>query len=98
MTLHQFLRSDYFQTWLDSRLGNNLFINDPDRADRVQKYAKQGVDGNYAIEYIQDCRDAWKDYCMDHDVSDVDQDAVKQEIDQVEGYHERIGTLWEIVG
>ena len=46
-----------FQMFQSDKLSNNLFINDEERAKRIQEYAKNGCDGSMHAEIIQDWRD-----------------------------------------
>jgi hypothetical protein len=46
-----------FYRWQSERLGNELFISDPDRANRIWEAAEDGCDGSTHREHIQDFRD-----------------------------------------
>lgn len=46
-----------FYNWQANRLGNELFISDPDRANRIHEAAEDGADGSTHREHIQDFRD-----------------------------------------
>ena len=57
---------EYFQ---ESKLGNDLFISDPDRADRIHEAAEDGCDGSTHAEHIEDWRefaDQLKDDCSSY--------------------------------
>lgn len=43
-----------FYDWQSSKLGNDLFINDPDRASRIYDAAEDGCDGSTHAEHIED--------------------------------------------
>lgn len=46
-----------FCRWQSERLRNDLFISDPDRANRIWKASEDGCDGSTHRENIQDFRD-----------------------------------------
>lgn len=43
-----------FYQWQANKLGNDLFINDPDRASRIYDAAEDGCDGSTHAENIAD--------------------------------------------
>ncbi len=51
-----------FYGWQSERLGNDLFINDPDRASRIHDAAENGCDGSTHAEKIAD----FQDYADEH--------------------------------
>lgn len=59
-TLRDLYGSDAFQRFTESKLGNDLFISDPDRADRIRKAAEEGADGSTHAEHIEDWRECLK--------------------------------------
>lgn len=46
-----------FYNWQASKLGNDLFINDPERASRIHNAAEYGADGSTHAEHIEDFRE-----------------------------------------
>ena len=50
-----------FYNWQGERLGNDLFINDPERAERIHDAAEDGADGSTHAEHIDDFRDYAKE-------------------------------------
>jgi len=46
-----------FYNWQGNKLGNDLFINDPDRAERIHDAAEYGADGSTHSENIDDIRE-----------------------------------------
>ena len=46
-----------FYQWQSERLGNDLFLWDPERAARIHDAAEQGADGSTHREHIQDFRE-----------------------------------------
>lgn len=68
-TIREMLDSRAFQTFQESKLGNDLFISDPDRAERIHDAAEDGCDGSTHAEHIDD----WREF-----VDDVRDDAMRQ--------------------
>lgn len=91
-TLHDMMNSQAWQAFISSRLGNDLFINDPDRADRCARAAESGADGSTHAEHIEDMRDFLDDY-----VGGIRR-AIAAEIDEVEAWHLGNGSLHEEIG
>jgi hypothetical protein len=93
--LKDMYNSDGFMMFDSDRRGNDMFINDPDRADRCYKAAENGSDGSYHAEIIQD----WRDYLeiLEQDELIPDYIAVKidNEINDCEQWHEQNGSLWQ---
>jgi len=56
-TIADLLALPGWDTWRESNLGPDLFINDPDRADRIWEAAEDGFDGSCHGEIIADWRD-----------------------------------------
>ena len=93
-TLDDLLQSTELAMHEESTLGNDLFINDPDRAERINASSENGGDGSFHGEHIQDWRD-----CLDClDLSDETKGAIAVEIDTTEKWHEENGSLWTEVG
>lgn len=59
--LSEMIRSSAFQSFQESRLGNDLFIDDPQRAERIHDAAENGCNGSTHGEVIQD----WRDFLND---------------------------------
>ena len=98
--LSRFIRCRYFESWQESRLGNDLFITDQDRASRIHDAAEHGCDGSTHAEIIQDWRDAWSDYLRDRrgNYTPLIDRAISLAVDDVETFHERQGTLHQQIG
>ena len=94
MTLNDMLNSDSYQRWENSRLGNDLFINDPKRAARIHEYAEEGLDGSTHDEVIQD----WRDYIADADLPDADKESLMEEVDAAEQWHIDNGSITDVIG
>lgn len=98
--LDAFLQSRYFDAWQHDALGNNLFLTDPERADRMHEAAADGCDGSTHYERLQDMRDAFRDCLRDRRGEYLYrvEDAVISAIDAVEAWHENNGSLHEQIG
>ncbi len=92
MTINEMLNSDAYQRWESSRLGNDLFINDPKRAARIHEYAEEGLNGSSHAEVIQD----WRDYISDSDFPEDVKACLLKEVDRVEEWHIKNGSIDEI--
>jgi hypothetical protein len=55
-TIADLLALPGWDAWQESTLGNDLFLSDPDRADRIHEAAEDGCDGSYHSEIIWDWR------------------------------------------
>ncbi len=94
-TLHELINSREFDAYRGDKLGNDLFINDPERAERCYDAAENGSDGSTHAEIIED----WRDFLATlDDLSDSLREDIQQEINDCEAWHEKQGTLWEQVG
>jgi len=94
MTLNEMLNSDAYQRWEDSRLGNDLFINDPERAARIHEYGKEGLNGSTHDEVIQD----WRDYLADADLPDAVKESLLAEVNAAEQWHIENGSIDSVIG
>jgi len=94
MTLNDMLNSDSYQRWESVRLGNDLFINDPQRAARLYEYSEEGLNGSTHDEVIQD----WRDYIADADLPDADKESLLAEVIAAEQWHIDNGSIDSIIG
>ena len=92
-TIDDMLNSDAYQAFISDKLGNDLFISDPDRGDRLYEYAENGADGSTHAEVIEDWRDFVK-YC---DLPERCKDALRAEINACEQWHDKNGSLDTII-
>jgi hypothetical protein len=60
-SLDEMIRCQAFEYYQESRLGNQLFIDDPERAERIYNAAENGCNGSTHGEVIQD----WRDFLND---------------------------------
>ena len=107
--LDEMIRSREYEGYISDRLGNDLFINDPERAERIQVAASYGSDGSMHSEIIDDWRDflSLQDIFYNDEVEDFNKkefiskenhDKIAAEIDACEKFHEAAGTLYKEVG
>lgn len=109
-TLKEMYDSDGYQRYLDTILGNDLYISNPERANRLNDCAKDGLNGSTYGEIIGD----WQSYLNNvnvfdpdlHDAEDIAKydittdirDSIQREIDDRYNYFLAAGTLDEIPG
>ncbi len=108
-TLRELYNSPGFESFIGDKLGNDLFINDPERADRIHEAAEDGADGSTHSETIEDWREYVElyfyfelkapDFTSDEEeekwTSDMENTriAILSEIDACEAWHETNGSL-----
>lgn len=100
-TLHDLYNSRAYQAFEADKLGNNLFLTDPERANRIHEAAERGSDGSTHAEHIEDWREFLKtlkviDPEWPDDGGDITQeayDAIEAEIDDCWAWHEKNGSL-----
>ena len=81
--LSSMIRSREYDSFIADKLGNDLFISDPERADRIFKYAEDGANGSTPFEEISD----WREFLDSiRDISDRLQRKITMEIDDTERY------------
>ena len=105
-TLEEMYQAEDYQAYISDKLGNDLFINDPERADRLYKAAENGSDGSTHAETIDD----WQEFLgelyvytgfdcdEDQEKADITQatyDAIQAEIDACYLWHDKNGSLYE---
>lgn len=104
-TLEELYNSQGFASFRDSIYGNDGFINDPDRAERIAEAAEHGCDGSTHQEVLGD----WRDYLNtlkvfdpdyddpeDRDDFDLDEETYEKilaEINACEDWHEKNSSL-----
>lgn len=93
-TINEMLNTPEYDAYISDKLGNDLFISDPDRADRIHEAAENGSDGSTHAEHIED----WRDFLNYYErLPERCKDYLRAEIDQVEKWHEEHGTLYEVI-
>jgi hypothetical protein len=103
ITIDDLLNLRQWHSFIESRLGNDLFISDPDRADRMHEAAKHGADGSTHYETIEDWRDFARDLFRslsmdDRDDEEKNYETLIAEIDSCEEWHNHNGSLHEQLG
>lgn len=106
-SLDDLIQSREFNDFQADLLGNDLFINDPERADRIHEASENGADGSYHAEVIQDFRDFLNTLpIIDEEddepntgvITEAVYNSILAEIDACEAWHEKNGSLWQEVG
>jgi hypothetical protein len=106
-SLKNILDSEEFASFIESKLGNNLFINNHDRADRIHEAAEFGSDGSTHSEVIGDWRGFLKTLRVQdsddpddtgYDITQESYNLITREIDECEKYHDDHGTLFKQIG
>ena len=96
-----FIRSPYMQS-REFGSSSDTWIEDPDRAERVDAAAEDGCDGSTHQEHIQDWREAWRDFMRyerkSNGICELVDTAIEKYWDDLETWHEKNGTLYEQVG
>lgn len=111
--LSDLVRSRAFASYEESKLGNELFISDPERADRIHSAAENGADGSTHAEHLDDQRECNRDMLNDYraqfmaqgypkfladNLAEQLRDYIEEEIDDCEQWHEKNGSLHAEVG
>jgi len=107
-TVKELLAHPRWDGFISDKLGNDLFISDPDRASRIHDAAEDGCDGSTHQEHIDDWREfaemlhreSWWHAETDEEAVriDADYDALVADIDRAEKWHVDNGTINEEVG
>lgn len=76
------LQSRGFQAFQESVLGNDLWLENPERAQRINEAAEHGSDGSTHAEMIKDWREYLSRFRDDEDESILE--SLHQRIDSLE--------------
>lgn len=93
-TINDILNSREYDGFISDRLGNDLFLSYPDRADRLAEYAEDGCDGSTHAEVIED----WIAFVDSCNLPDRCKNRLYKEIADVEQWHVDNGSIHEIIG
>lgn len=93
-TLDDLIRSRGFETFLDSKTGNNMYLSDPERRTRMDEASVDGMEGSLHCEIIQD----WEEYLATLTVSARTRKSIQAEIDATRKWHSDNGSLYKQVG
>jgi hypothetical protein len=109
-TLEGMYKSREFEMFISDKLGNDLFISDPERAERMQDASEDGIDGSTHAEIIEDWReflDSLRAYDPDfHDIDEIEtcditletKEAIEREITACEKWHKKNRSLHKKIG
>lgn len=92
-TIDDMLNSNEYQDFISDRLGNDLFIDDPERADRLHEYAADGCDGSTHAEVLDD----WRAFVNCCSLPERCKDQLTKEIDACETWHVANGSIDSIM-
>ena len=81
-TIPEMLQSRDFQAFRESVLGSDLWFENPERAQRINKAAENGSDGSTHAEMIKDWRQYLSRFRDDEDESILE--SLHQRIDSLE--------------
>lgn len=107
--LHEMLASHDFEAYQSDRMGNNLWFENPELAERGEEYAKDGADGMTHGEHIEIWRDflgtlrifdpAYDEieYRARCDIEESVYQTIAGEIDACEAWHDKNGSLNRII-
>lgn len=108
--LKSMITSEGYQEWIDAKLGQDLFISDPERADRIAEGAEAGTMGSTNWEVIHDHMEYLNNLSVfypdesedmeivDFDITEATYKAIENELVEIEQYHKDVGTLEMEVG
>ncbi len=88
-----------WDSFISDKLGNNLLLTDPDRANRLHKAAENGADGSTHAEQIEDWREFL--FLVFLGAREEKQDllfAIEDEIDAKEEELDKKGVLDNVIG
>jgi len=91
-----FLQSDYWMAYKES-IKSSLSYSDTDRCERTHQASKNGSDGSYTYEVIEDWIQAVNDWGMDTGYYRISE-CMLESIADCENWHERNGSLYNQVG
>jgi hypothetical protein len=101
--IDELLNHPKWDGFIGSKLGNDLFINDPERAERIHEAAEYGSDGSTHYEIIED----WREFADmlfrslpwdEREEAEPSSDILHIAINQCKEWHEKNGTLHKQVG
>jgi hypothetical protein len=72
-TLEEMYNSKEYQYFITEKLGNDLYLNDPERAERIDEYAAEGICGSTHRETIGD----WQEFLDSLKTFDPDYDDIE---------------------
>jgi hypothetical protein len=109
-TLEDLYKSEEFQIYIEQTLGNDLFIRQPDRANRIYNAAEYGCNGSTHEEVIDDYLSFLKTLKVfdpnfnnenEKENCDIEQavfDLIEKEIEECREWHRKNGSLFNEIG
>ena len=94
LSIDEMIETDELNMYVSDKVGNDLFINNPERAERIYKAAKHGSDGSTHNEILED----WYEFIDDSEYPEWVKVLLHKELGVLVEWHEENGTLNEIVG
>ena len=105
-TVRRLLEHPAWDGFISDKLGNDLFISDPERANRNHEAAEHGEDGSFPAEHIED----WREFAaiLEREYSracetDADEIELANAVEDLEAdiakcelWHETNGSLYKI--
>ena len=82
--------------YISDKLGNDLFVNDPERAERIHSASENGADGSTHAEHLEDMREFLE--LFQANLTKPAYASLLTELDKSEAWHETHGTLHDEVG
>lgn len=92
--LSDMLTSPDYVGYVSDKTGNDMWINDPERKERIESAAENGADGSTHAESIEDMND----YVSNSDFPQWIKTILMEQIDFLEKYHDEQGTLNRVIG
>ena len=96
--LNELMNSSEWMSFQASILGNDLFINDPERAERLSKYTEEGLNGSTPQEEIDDVREFLDTLVIGVEISLSQYEKFTKELDESEKWHEQNWSLNRPIG
>lgn len=95
LNLSDMIDSEKYESFISDRLGNDLFINDPERADRIYEYAENGCNGSTHREAIEDYSAFLNS--IRRDIPERVFNRIEAEIEALQLWHEQNGSINTII-
>jgi len=104
-TLSEMYNSREYQDFISEKLGNDLFLSNPERAERIAEYAEDGINGSTHNETIEDWREFLEslntfdsEYDNPEDIVNYDitmdtYNIINEQINQSEQWHINNGSI-----
>ena len=94
MSINELLDTDELNMYISDKTGNDLFISNPKRAERISEAAKHRCDGSTHNEILED----WYEFIDDSGYSEWVKILLHRELGELVEWHAQNGTLNEVIG